>query len=317
MISLGIDTSNYTTSVALYDGQDYKMYRKILDVKEGMRGIRQSDGVFIHNRELPDLLSELIGDTKIDIVGVSTKPRNIEGSYMPVFTVGIGYAKAIAAALHCNYREFSHQDGHIMAGIHSADAYKLLDAPFVSVHLSGGTTEILRSEYDGERFQDEIIGGTFDISAGQLIDRIGVKMGMKFPCGKELEQLALTTDKIITLPYSVKDSYVNLSGIETKLQNTISQADPVIARTVFVYIANVLKRIISSALAETQLDRILIVGGVASNSIIRKELEVEFGDNIYFGSKELSSDNAVGTAILAYKGEENGRTCYRHSLTCK
>lgn len=303
MISLGIDTSNYTTSVALYDGNDYKMIRKILDVKQGMRGIRQSDGVFIHNRELPELISELISQTKIDVLGVSTKPRNVEGSYMPVFTVGSGYAKAIASAMNVNYYEFSHQDGHIMAGIHSSNAYELLEKPFVSVHLSGGTTEILRSHYDGNKFSDEIIGGTLDISAGQLIDRIGVSMGMKFPCGKELEKLALTTDKTIPLPYSVKDSYVNLSGIETKLQNTITQADPVIARTVFVYIAEVLKRTILSALEQTRLDKILIVGGVASNSIIRNELAQEFGNNIYFASRELSSDNAVGIAILAYKGE--------------
>lgn len=303
MITLGIDTSNYTTSVALFDGKDYTMIRKILDVKEGMRGIRQSDGVFIHNKELPIMLEKLLDSVRLDAVGVSTTPRNVEGSYMPVFTVGHGYARAISAALGIQCHEFSHQDGHIMAGIHSANAYELLDTPFISVHLSGGTTEILRSIYDGERFQNEIVGGTLDISAGQLIDRVGVKMGMNFPCGKELESLAITTEDTIKLPYSVKDSYVNLSGVETKLLSSISEKNAVIARTVLVYVAEVLKRTIASALTSTNLKKILIVGGVASNSIIRNILSAEFKDNIYFASKELSSDNAVGIAVLTHMGE--------------
>lgn len=304
MITLGIDTSNYTTSVALYDGQAHKMQRKVLDVKEGMRGIRQSDGVFVHNRELPKMLSELFDGVKIDAVGVSTKPRNVNGSYMPVFTVGDGYAKAIAAVLGVNCYEFSHQDGHIMAGIYSAGTFELLEAPFISVHLSGGTTEILRTEFNGYKFNNEIIGGTLDISAGQLIDRVGVKMGLKFPCGKELEALALTTDKTVKLPYSVKDSYVNLSGVETKLINTIDGPDAVIARSVLCYTANILKKTVNAAKTQTGISKILIVGGVASNSIIRDELTAEFGNNIYFASKELSSDNAVGVAVLAYKAEE-------------
>lgn len=304
MITLGIDTSNYTTSVALFDGQAHKMQRTVLDVKEGMRGIRQSDGVFIHNRELSKMLSELFDGVKIDAVGVSTKPRNVNGSYMPVFTVGEGYAKAIAAVLGVNCYEFSHQDGHIMAGIYSAGAFELLKAPFISVHLSGGTTEILRTEFNGYKFDNKIIGGTLDISAGQLIDRVGVKMGLKFPCGKELETLALTTDKTVKLPYSVKDSYVNLSGVETKLINTVDGPDAVIARSVLCYTANVLKKTVNAAKTQTGLSKILIVGGVASNSIIRDELTAEFGNNIYFASKELSSDNAVGVAVLAYKTEE-------------
>ena len=304
MITLGIDTSNYTTSVALFDGQTHKMQRKVLDVKEGMRGIRQSDGVFIHNRELPKMLSEIFDGVKIDAVGVSTKPRNVNGSYMPVFTVGDGYAKAIAAVLGVNCYEFSHQDGHIMAGIYSAGAFELLKTPFISVHLSGGTTEILRTEFNGYKFDNEIIGGTLDISAGQLIDRVGVKMGLKFPCGKELEALALTTDKTVKLPYSVKDSYVNLSGVETKLINTVDGPDAVIARSVLCYTANILKKTVNAAKKQTGLSKIMIVGGVASNSIIRDELTAEFGNNIYFASKELSSDNAVGVAVLAYKTEE-------------
>ena len=305
MITLGIDTSNYTTSVALYDGKTFSHHRKILDVKSGMRGIRQSDGVFIHNRELPKMLEDILSDTKIDTVGVSTKPRNINGSYMPVFTVGHGYARAIAAALGVNLYEFSHQDGHIMAGVHSSSSQHLLDEPFLSVHLSGGTTEILLSSFNGKGFDNEIIGGTLDISAGQLIDRIGVAMGVKFPCGKELDILSSDTDTSISLPVSIKDTYINLSGVETLLLRKITGPDPVIARSVFVYLKDVLTTTLENAVKLTGVNKILVVGGVASNSVISNGLKEYFGDNIVFATKELSTDNAVGIAILSHLAKES------------
>ena len=303
MISLGIDTSNYTTSVARFDGENFAMSRKILDVGEGMRGIRQSDGVFIHNRELPEMLSEILNEATPNVIGVSTRPRSVDGSYMPVFTVGYGYAKAVAAALGVKLYEFSHQDGHIMAGIHSANAFELLNVPFISLHLSGGTTEIMRSQYNGYNFDNEIIGGTLDISVGQLIDRVGVNMGLKFPCGIELEKLAETVDNTVKLPICLKDAYFNLSGVETKLLKGIGESDAVVARSVLCYIRDVLIKAILTARKDTGINKILIVGGVASNKIIRKGIIDEFGDNVVFATRELSSDNAVGVAVLAHMAE--------------
>lgn len=303
MIALGVDTSNYTTSAAIYDGDTYTLSRKILDVGEGNRGIRQSDGVFIHNRELPQILADVASNTNIDVIGVSTRPRTVNGSYMPVFTVGHGYAKAISTLLGVKMYEFSHQDGHIMAGIHSCGAYTLLDEPFISVHLSGGTTEILTSVYNGYNFNNEIIGGTLDISVGQLIDRIGVNMGLKFPCGVELEKLAQTTVNSIKLPISLKDTYFNLSGIETKLLKGIGEANSVVARTVLTYAKDILTKSISNAIKNTNIKKVLIVGGVASNQIIRDGLINELNADVFFASKELSSDNAVGIAILAHMTE--------------
>lgn len=298
MLTLGIDTSNYTTSVAVFDGINYRHSRKILDVKEGSRGIRQSDGVFIHNRELPEMLEQLMCDG-ITAVGVSTRPRSVDGSYMPVFTVGHGYARAVSSALSIPLYEFSHQDGHIMAGIHSANAYNLLNEPFLSVHLSGGTTEILVSEFDGYNFKNEIIGGTLDISAGQLIDRVGVAMGLKFPCGKAMEALAMEYDNHDKLPFSLNGAYMNLSGVETKLLRNITDNKPRIARTVLCYIKDVLIRAISAASDQTGIKKVLLAGGVASNGIIREGLNKNLDIEVYFASKELSSDNAVGIAVLA------------------
>lgn len=305
MIALGIDTSNYTTSASVYDGETYTLSRKILDVGEGKRGIRQSDGVFVHNKVLPQIIADAVNKSRIDVIGVSTRPRTVEGSYMPVFTVGHGYAKAMSTVSNVKMYEFSHQDGHIMAGIHSCDAYRLLDEPFVSVHLSGGTTEILASVYNGYNFDNKIIGGTLDISAGQLIDRVGVSLGLKFPCGIELEKLAGLTTKSVKLPMSIKDSYFNLSGVETKLLKGIGEDDCVVARAVLTYIKDLLVKSINNAVNNTGIKNVLIVGGVASNQIIREGLENELDSQVFFASKELSGDNAVGIAILAYMAEEN------------
>ena len=301
MIYLGFDTSNYTTSCAVC-GDLSQNISKLLNVKTGERGLRQSDALFQHIKALPFLYEELCSKCNIkDVmaVGVSTRPRSVEGSYMPVFLAGEGYARVCAATLKVPLYEFSHQDGHIMSAIHSCDNYSLLEKPFISVHLSGGTSEILLTQYNKKGFDCKIIGGTKDISAGQLIDRVGVKMGMNFPCGKQLEKLAFSYKNPIKLPVNSCDGYINFSGIETKaltLCNTQNHQD--LAYSLFDAIASALIKALSWCRNKTQIDDILIAGGVASNSIIKKRLLSELGNNVYFASPELACDNAYGIALL-------------------
>ncbi|MCC8169456.1 MAG: hypothetical protein LIO59_03670 [Oscillospiraceae bacterium] len=309
MIYLGIDTSNYTTSVSVV-GDLYKFKRRLLSVKEGERGIRQSDGVFEHMKQLPELFSRLaseIDTSQIAAVGVSTRPRNVEGSYMPVFLVGEGYARVISDTLKVPLYRFSHQDGHIMAGIFSCGSEELLSGDFLSVHLSGGTTEILKSRFNGTYFENEIIGGTHDISAGQFIDRVGVKMGLRFPAGKQLEELSRLAEKPIQLPISVKGAYMNFSGIETKAMRMAEDCDNAsLALGVLTAVKDTLVKSLKSAVLATGISRVLIVGGVASNALIRKGLEREINGKVFFASPELASDNSVGIARLAEIRRKNG-----------
>ena len=219
-IFLGFDTSNYTTSTAAVGGDFILSERQILDVKKGQRGLRQSDAVFLHIKNMPELYGKLAAEIdKADIkaVGVSTKPRNAAGSYMPVFLAGQGYAKIAADTLGVPLYEYSHQDGHIMAGIVSGGCEELLERDFLSVHLSGGTTEILRSSFTGYAFENKIVGGTKDISAGQLIDRVGVSLGIKFPCGKAMETLSEKAEKCMRLKVCTDGGFANFSGAETAL----------------------------------------------------------------------------------------------------
>lgn len=294
---LGVDTSNYTTSLAVCGDSSVNL-RKIIEIGKGQRGIRQSDGVFAHIKELPRLFEMLnIDFSDVKAVGVSVKPRNQENSYMPVFTAGESFAEVIAKTLNVPLFKTSHQDGHIIAGIVSCGAYGLIDNELTAVHLSGGTTEILSCRYENGSFNPKISGGTKDISAGQLLDRLGVKLGMRFPCGKEIDELSLTAKEIIPLKTSVKDGFMNFSGIETKLLKlTETQKPEILARSALVFIG----KSINEALSHIKPKNVLFVGGVASNTILRRMFEKE-EYNAYFAEKELSCDNAVGVAHIAKK----------------
>ncbi|MDY3928537.1 MAG: hypothetical protein SOZ34_04140 [Clostridia bacterium] len=302
MIYLGFDTSNYTTSVAACSGKEVINIRKILTVKTGERGLRQSDALFQHIKTLPDLYSQLVQRTDIKkaaAAAVSTRPRSVEGSYMPVFLAGEGYAKTIAGTLGIPLLRLSHQDGHIMAGIDSCDAHFLFKKKFISVHLSGGTCEILLTQYTPPGFSCEIIGGTKDISAGQLIDRTGVAMGMSFPCGKELEALALSAKSYEILPSNTDGAYINFSGAETKTLSLIGKKEnSSLALGLLKAIAKSLCSAIDFAAENCGVSDVLIVGGVASNSVIKSYLKEKSRLNLFFSSPEMSTDNACGIARL-------------------
>lgn len=301
MIYLGFDTSNYTTSVACC-GETSISVRELLEVKKGERGLRQSDALFQHIKKLPELFEKItdnIDMKKVKGIGVSTSPRNVDGSYMPVFLAGHGYAKVCADALGVPLYAFSHQEGHIMAGIYSCENFSLLEKPFISVHLSGGTTEILLTKYKNGHFISEIIGGTKDISAGQLIDRVGVSLGLSFPAGKELEKIANNATKTIKLPVNTNDGYINFSGIETKTLSLVGkEEDSLLAYGLFDSISKALSESLNFCIEKYKVDSVLLVGGVISNNIIKNNLCKNVNANVNFASSEYSTDNAYGTALL-------------------
>ena len=195
-IILGIDTSNYTTSVALMydDGELIANIKRPLPVKPGERGLRQSDAVFAHVKNIPSAMDEArayLAGRAVSAVGVSARPRNLEGSYMPCFLSGVAVAEGISSTLGVPIYKFSHQCGHIMAALYSSGKEELMSGRFAAFHVSGGTTELLLVRPDERGFYAEKVGGTRDLNAGQIIDRIGVFLGMPFPAGPYVEQAAL------------------------------------------------------------------------------------------------------------------------------
>ena len=268
---VGFDTSNYTTSCAVCDEQGNVVANlKIpLPVAEGQRGLRQSDAVFAHTKNLPAITNELTlalkGYTPI-AVGVSVRPRDAEGSYMPCFLSGRAAAGAFAAALDIPIYEFSHQNGHVMAALYSSGrADELLKKPFLAFHVSGGTTEVLRVTPNRESFDIELVGETDDINAGQAIDRVGVAMGLSFPCGKALEALATEySGKIYKHPVTVRDCRCSLSGAENIALKIYRETQDKSATAAFVFdfICKTLVKMTENAITKYGESPVLYAGGV-------------------------------------------------------
>lgn len=306
-VVVGIDTSNYTTSFAIIstDGELVANLKRPLPVKAGERGLRQSDAVFAHVKNIPDIINEAreyLADSRIVAVGVSERPRNVEGSYMPCFLTGVAQAESIGATNQVPLYKYSHQCGHMMAAIFSSGSFDLLDKEFLAYHVSGGTTEMLSVKYNGTDFESNLIGGTADLNAGQLIDRVGVYMGLSFPCGREMEALALESAeyKGAKRP-KVTDFKVNLSGIENQAVKLFDECGDKSTVSAFVF-DNVGKALI--ALTDSYFEKngerdLLFAGGVMSNGIIKKMISDKY--NASFAEPMLSADNAVGVAYLAYK----------------
>lgn len=308
---LGLDTSNYTTSLSIMttDGELLANIKRPLPVKEGERGLRQSDAVFAHIKNLPSAFeeaAEYTSDGRIVAIGVSEKPRNLEGSYMPCFLAGVSAATAASVSLGVPLYRFSHQCGHIMAAIYSSGNFDLLDEDFAAFHISGGTTEMLKVSPSENAFKAALIGGTKDLNAGQIIDRIGVKMGLNFPCGPELERYALAFDGRIPKKKISRDGlYVNLSGLENMALKLYSETESREAVSAFTldYICRAIVEMSDEYLRLYGKTHFVYAGGVMSNSIIKRRLSERF--ECSFAEPAMSADNAVGIAYLTKRAYEN------------
>lgn len=304
-VILGIDTSNYTTSVAIVDinGKIIANLKRPLQVKEGERGLRQSDALFLHTVNIPPLMEEAkeILDGNVPIaIGVSQKPRNIEGSYMPCFLAGVSAAESASAVSGIPLYKFSHQCGHIMAAVLSSGKESILDGEFAAFHISGGTTELVKVKAVDSGFETQLFGGTADLNAGQIIDRIGVLMGLRFPAGPHLEELALQNKKKIPRrPISANGMKVNLSGLENMASKLYRETDDKALVSAFVldFIGRSIIAMSESYEVAFGKTTFVYAGGVMCNSIIRKMLSERF--DAVFAEPSLSSDNAVGIAELA------------------
>lgn len=312
---LGIDTSNYRTSFCVINEQGEILFerKELIPVKLGERGMMQSEALFHHLKKMPQLLAEL-PDTcrEWKAIAASTRPRPVKDSYMPVFTVGESLAKFASALLHVPFYETSHQEGHIAAGIYSLDRPFIADH-FLAIHLSGGTSELLKVRRGEKGYEIDRLGGTKDLHAGQLIDRLGVAMGCRFPAGPELEKIAEKGEGTLRIPSSVDHYDFSFSGPETAcmraLQSGVSHAE--VAWAAQQVIANTVEKILRKAIENTGLITVLIVGGVASNRFIQQRLKKRLehpavGADLFFTSPEYSGDNAFGVASIArerYKSE--------------
>ncbi len=310
--ALGVDTSCYTTSIALAgEGGALISRRRLLEVELGARGLRQSEALFQHVQRLPEMMEDMLAEAEtaeIVCVCASARPRDAEGSYMPVFTAGTGFARALAAALRVPFFATSHQQGHVRAAMEGAGP---LPEEFLALHLSGGTTEALHVR---PGLQIGLLGGSSDLHAGQLVDRVGVRMGLGFPAGPEMETLARQGTAKGAFPLSHREGEVSFSGAEAQAMRMLDAgaAREDVAAEVYSYIARAVAYLIGWAYGRTRLDTALVSGGVASSALLRELLPARLQRmacpaRVRWGRPEMSGDNACGVALIGWEEYIHGK----------
>ncbi len=309
MYVLGIDTSNYATSIAVYctsTGQIIYDDKQFLPVKKGELGLRQSDAVFHHTVALPQMLQKMrnfLVDKQIGLVGVSKTPRSVEGSYMPCFLVGVSAATALCTGATIKMVETSHQQGHITAAVYATGDMSMYEKQKLVFHVSGGTTELLLCE----GFDNAVkIGGTTDLFAGQAVDRIGVKLGLHFPAGAALSELATKCDEKISVSVSVKGTDCSFSGLENKCNKLIEDGKEkeYVAKYCLLHVAKTILKLLENAKANHGNLPVLCAGGVMGSDIIKKYIQHRM-KNVYFVQSKFASDNAIGVAVFAARKLES------------
>lgn len=304
---LGIDTSNYTTSLALLSSEDKVLanYKKLLPVKDGSIGLRQSDAVFHHVQQLPELFmrcQEEFGNIsdKIKGVGVSVRPRDLDDSYMPCFTVGRSFADSIGALVGIKPRYFSHQCGHVAAALYSADRMDLIGKQFVAFHFSGGTSEAVLCEHDDKHvISTTQVAGSLDLKAGQVIDRVGNMLGLPFPAGPALDTLSVKSKREFKVKPTMKGYDTCMSGIENQCRSMLEKGElpEDIAKFAICSVCAVVDKMSEDCIERFGDLPIIYAGGVMSNSYISKFISDKHHG--FFAQPQFSSDNAVGVAVLA------------------
>lgn len=303
MVSFGIDSSNYRSSAAaLFEDMKYFSKRKLLSVATGEKGLRQSDAVFAHTRQLPEIVSEVLGAIEcknIGCIGVSDRPRRLKDSYMPCFLTGLGLAEVISASLGVPMYRFSHQEGHIAAALLSSGRLDLFSKEFIAFHISGGTTEALLVSPSDVGFKTEIVAKTLDLNIGQVIDRAGVMLGLAFPAGEELEQLALKGEVCHPIKVCLKGYDCAVSGVENICKTLIENGEPKenVAAYTIEFAAETLCKMTEKLQKKYGDLPFVFSGGVIADEIIKNKIKTIA--NADFASIELSGDNAVGVALLA------------------
>ena len=303
MAVIGLDTSNYTTSIAYLSQKHSVNCSKLLPVKEGELGLRQSDAVFAHIKSLPELSGRLFSDIdaeNIQGIGVSTRPRAVEGSYMPCFMVGYSHAKLLSETYRVPLVEVSHQQGHVTAALWSAGRLDLMDVPHLAWHLSGGTTELLLVEPANKNVICTKLGGTSDISAGQLIDRTGQLLGLPFPSGKHLDAISENAQRTDVFKVKCPELEFSLSGVQNKVQQYHAQVNDSAETAAFTLrcVAEAVTLATRNALKKYPGLPVVFSGGVASNRLLRARLQEM---NPIFAQPQYSTDNAMGVCVLTQR----------------
>ncbi len=305
---LGLDTSNYTTSAAYRRANGaITQVKRLLPVEPGAMGLRQSDAVFHHTRQLPELMEQLAPALAggVAAVAASDRPQQKDGSYMPCFLVGSGAARQLGAVLGVPVHFFTHQQGHVMAALAGAGCENWIEKSFLAFHVSGGTTDALLVEPDASCIiRCRVVGHSLDLKAGQLIDRVGGMLGLDFPAGPALERLAMQGEPVKMPKPTMVGVDCHLSGVENQCRQRLERGEPPaqVARFCLASVQAAVEGMTRALQAEYGPLPLVYAGGVMSNSLLRQHFTEMFDGR--FAPPAYSADNAVGIACLCALAEE-------------
>jgi len=313
---LGIDTSSCATSAAVYDSTSGSVLGSVkinLQIKDGDLGMQQNDAIFLHTQNVSELMEQLTFQTDIsqfDAVGVSVRSSDENDSYMPAFLAGQAIASAIAAVMKVPVYEFSHQAGHIMSSLFGTNFYQEIQKDFLAFHVSSGTTDALLCSLNAGSLTITELGTSLDIHAGQVIDRVGRMIGLRFPSGEQMDELAEKSNTYDLANPVLKGCNCCLAGLENQCKTIYRRTHDreYIARYCLNSIAAVILSM-SRILKVKYLDLsdIVYAGGVMSSTVIRKFIMGSVNNARFTKPAWLSGDNAVGVSILAARSHEMGQ----------
>jgi len=301
LILLGLEGTAHTFGIGIVseDGEILADERDVYSPPEG-KGIIPSDARKHHEKTSQTILERAISSAgitfeEIDIISYSVGP-----GLPPPLLFTAKFAKELAEKFSKPLVKVHHGIGHIEIG-------RLLTGckDAVVVYLSGGHNAILAFVNDSYK----VFGETQDITIGNLFDTVAREMGLSMPGGPKIEELAKNGKNYIALPYVVKGMDVSFSGIQTAVLKLISEGirkEDIafsLQETCFAMLTEVAER----ALAHTEKNELLLVGGVASNKRLQEMMSKmceERRAKFYLVPAKYSSDNGVMiayTGLLAYK----------------
>lgn len=309
VLILGLETSCDETAAALYDSElgllSHSVHSQI-DLHCLYGGVVPELASRDHIKRITPLIKQCLttaGKNKYDIDAVSyTAGPGLNGALL----VGASVANSLAFSLNIPAIAVHHLEGHILSPLLSQTK---LDTPFITLLVSGGHTQLIMVNHIGNY---TILGDTLDDAAGEAFDKCAKLLGLPYPGGKYIAQLASAGSPVYNLPspmlYS-NDLNFSFSGLKTAtaiLINKIKQHQfnleikQNIAATIEESITNVLVHKAAKAVVETKVNRLVICGGVSSNQTLRRKLDSLKNVDIFYPPLEFCTDNAAMIALAGY-----------------
>ena len=309
---LAIETSCDETAVAVLENKTNVLVNLVasqIDVHKKFGGVVPEVAARHHFENMKYLLSETfdkVNPESLDYVAVTYGP-GLVGALL----VGVSAAKGISLSLGIPIVGVNHLHGHI-SSIYLA--YPNLKPPFVVLLASGGHTEIVLVRENSLR----VLGKTLDDAAGEAFDKVARVLGLGYPGGPEIDRIARNGDpNYCQFPrpkINDKDYDFSFSGLKTAVLYFLRKYPNArvedVAASFQKAVVDVLVKKVFRAARDSGVRKIVVVGGVSANSMLRKDMSekaLELGYEVFFPPVKYATDNALMIARAAFDLVEKGK----------